>query len=38
VFRQSRYDKGGDDAYVNCPLDEAQYAAFVARPCSPPRR
>lgn len=29
VFRASRYDKGGDDAYVNCPLDEAQYEAFV---------
>lgn len=30
---QSRYDKkgpGGDGAdYINCPLDEAQYAAFV---------
>lgn len=30
VFNQSRYDKGGDDAYVNCPMDEAQYRAFVA--------
>jgi methylenetetrahydrofolate--tRNA-(uracil-5-)-methyltransferase len=30
VFSASRYDKGGDDAYVNCPLDEAQYFAFVA--------
>jgi methylenetetrahydrofolate--tRNA-(uracil-5-)-methyltransferase len=29
VFRASRYDKGGDDAYVNCPLDKAQYGAFV---------
>ena len=29
VFRASRYDKGGDDAYLNCPLDEAQYRAFV---------
>jgi methylenetetrahydrofolate--tRNA-(uracil-5-)-methyltransferase len=27
VFRASRYGKGGDD-YLNCPLDEAQYAAF----------
>ncbi len=31
---QSRYDKagpGGDGAdYLNCPLDEAQYAAFIA--------
>ena len=29
VFRASRYDKGGDDAYVNCPLGEAEYDAFV---------
>jgi methylenetetrahydrofolate--tRNA-(uracil-5-)-methyltransferase len=29
VFRQSRYGKGGDDAYVNCPFEEAQYRAFV---------
>jgi methylenetetrahydrofolate--tRNA-(uracil-5-)-methyltransferase len=28
VWRQSRYDKGGDD-YVNCALDEEQYRAFV---------
>jgi methylenetetrahydrofolate--tRNA-(uracil-5-)-methyltransferase len=34
VFRASRYDKGGDDAYVNCPLDEAQYTAFVAAVCA----
>jgi methylenetetrahydrofolate--tRNA-(uracil-5-)-methyltransferase len=34
VFKQSRYGKGteaGDDeAYVNCPFDEAGYRAFVA--------
>jgi methylenetetrahydrofolate--tRNA-(uracil-5-)-methyltransferase len=30
VFRASRYDKGGDDAYVNCPFDREQYDAFVA--------
>src|SRR5580692_7144526 len=34
VFKQSRYGKGGEDgadeAYVNCPMDEAQYRAFVA--------
>ena len=29
VFRASRYDKGGDDAYVNCPFDAEGYAAFV---------
>ena len=31
---QSRYDKvgpgGGDADYINCPLDKAQYEAFVA--------
>jgi len=30
VFRASRYDKGGDDAYVNCPLTREEYEAFVA--------
>lgn len=30
TFRASRYDKGGDDAYINCPFDEAQYLAFIA--------
>jgi methylenetetrahydrofolate--tRNA-(uracil-5-)-methyltransferase len=34
VFRQSRYGKGAEDgadeAYVNCPMTEAQYRAFVA--------
>ncbi|HKP56756.1 MAG TPA: methylenetetrahydrofolate--tRNA-(uracil(54)-C(5))-methyltransferase (FADH(2)-oxidizing) TrmFO [Polyangiales bacterium] len=34
VFRASRYDKGGDDAYVNCPLDREQYNAFVAALCA----
>jgi methylenetetrahydrofolate--tRNA-(uracil-5-)-methyltransferase len=29
TFQASRWDKGGDDAYLNCPLDKAQYAAFV---------
>ncbi|MBK8542373.1 MAG: methylenetetrahydrofolate--tRNA-(uracil(54)-C(5))-methyltransferase (FADH(2)-oxidizing) TrmFO [Caulobacteraceae bacterium] len=33
AWKQSRYDKegpGGDKAaYVNCPMDEAQYAAFI---------
>jgi methylenetetrahydrofolate--tRNA-(uracil-5-)-methyltransferase len=28
AWKQSRYDKGGDD-YVNCPLDRDQYYAFV---------
>ncbi len=29
AFRASRYDKGGDAAYVNCPLDQEEYDAFV---------
>jgi len=29
AFRASRYDKGGDAAYANCPLDESEYQAFV---------
>ncbi len=29
AFRAPRYGKGGDDAYVNCPLDEHEYEAFV---------
>jgi methylenetetrahydrofolate--tRNA-(uracil-5-)-methyltransferase len=35
VFKQSRYGKGtengGDEAYVNCPMDAEQYGAFVAQ-------
>jgi methylenetetrahydrofolate--tRNA-(uracil-5-)-methyltransferase len=35
VFKQSRYGKGaesgGDEAYVNCPMDAQQYGAFVER-------
>jgi methylenetetrahydrofolate--tRNA-(uracil-5-)-methyltransferase len=27
---QSRYDKGDGADYINCPLDEAEYRAFVA--------
>lgn len=29
VFRASRYGKGEGDDYLNCPLDEAGYAAFI---------
>jgi methylenetetrahydrofolate--tRNA-(uracil-5-)-methyltransferase len=29
TFRASRYGKGDDDAYVNCPLDREQYEGFV---------
>lgn len=28
AFAQSRYDRGGADDYINCPLDKAQYEAF----------
>ena len=30
AWMQSRYDKGGGADYINCPLDRAQYEAFVA--------
>ncbi|UCH30605.1 MAG: methylenetetrahydrofolate--tRNA-(uracil(54)-C(5))-methyltransferase (FADH(2)-oxidizing) TrmFO [Myxococcales bacterium] len=29
AFWASRYDKGGDAAYVNCPLNQQEYEAFV---------
>ncbi len=29
-WMQSRYDKGDGADYVNCPMDEAQYRAFIA--------
>lgn len=29
AFRQSRYGKGGGDDYLNLPMTEAEYAAFV---------
>ena len=29
AFKASRYGKGGDD-YINCPMNQAQYEAFVA--------
>ncbi|MBF0628831.1 MAG: methylenetetrahydrofolate--tRNA-(uracil(54)-C(5))-methyltransferase (FADH(2)-oxidizing) TrmFO [Magnetococcales bacterium] len=41
AFRQSRYNKGGAD-YINCPMNEAQYTAFITAltqaeqvPCRP---
>jgi methylenetetrahydrofolate--tRNA-(uracil-5-)-methyltransferase len=30
AWKQSRYDKGAGDDYINCPLDREQYEAFVA--------
>jgi methylenetetrahydrofolate--tRNA-(uracil-5-)-methyltransferase len=29
AWKQSRYDKGDGADYINCPMDEAQYRAFV---------
>ncbi len=29
AWMQSRYDKGDGKDYVNCPMDEAQYRAFI---------
>lgn len=28
AFLQSRYDRGGEDDYINCPLNKEQYEAF----------
>ena len=30
AWMQSRYDKGDGADYINCPLDQAQYRAFIA--------
>ena len=30
AFAASRYDKGGDDAYINCPLNKEEYESFHA--------
>lgn len=30
VWLQSRYDKGEGSDYINCPMDAAQYEAFIA--------
>ena len=29
VFRQSRYDKGGGDDYLNCPMNREEYESFI---------
>jgi methylenetetrahydrofolate--tRNA-(uracil-5-)-methyltransferase len=29
AFLANRYDKGEEEAYLNCPLDPAEYAAFI---------
>lgn len=28
IFAASRYDKGGDDAYLNCPMSKEEYERF----------
>lgn len=28
AYRASRYDKGGDDAYINCPMNREEYINF----------
>ena len=28
AFFQSRYDRGGEDDYINCPMNKAEYEAF----------
>ena len=30
AFTASRYDKGGDDAYINCPMNKQEYEDFHA--------
>ncbi len=30
AFAGSRYGKGGDDDYINCPMDKQEYYAFVS--------
>ena len=29
AFSASRYDRGGDDDYINCPFNKAEYEAFI---------
>ena len=28
-FLANRYDKGGEEAYINCPMNEGEYYAFI---------
>ena len=30
AFSASRYDRGGDDDYINCPMNKEEYEAFYA--------
>jgi methylenetetrahydrofolate--tRNA-(uracil-5-)-methyltransferase len=29
AFTANRYDKGGEEAYINCPMNEEEYHAFI---------
>ena len=29
AFTANRYDKGGEEAYINCPLNEEEYTLFI---------
>jgi methylenetetrahydrofolate--tRNA-(uracil-5-)-methyltransferase len=29
AFKANRYDKGGEEAYINCPLTQDEYEAFI---------
>ena len=29
MFGASRYDRGGDDDYINCPFNKAEYESFI---------
>ncbi|WP_294824547.1 methylenetetrahydrofolate--tRNA-(uracil(54)-C(5))-methyltransferase (FADH(2)-oxidizing) TrmFO [uncultured Eubacterium sp.] len=31
AFGASRYDRGGDDDYINCPFNKAEYEAFIEK-------
>jgi methylenetetrahydrofolate--tRNA-(uracil-5-)-methyltransferase len=28
AFTQSRYDRGGEQDYINCPMNKEEYEAF----------
>lgn len=30
AFGASRYDRGGDDDYINCPFNKEEYENFIA--------
>lgn len=34
AFGASRYERGGDDDYINCPFNKAEYDAFIEELCN----